>query len=298
MLTHASLFAGIGGFDLAARWAGWETRWVSEIDPYASRILAREFPNAPNLGDITKIKNPPPVDIITGGFPCQDISIAGKGAGIGGTRSGLWKEYKRIVEEVSEARQRLGQPQPLIVAENSPMLRTRGLDVVLRDLDSLGYDAEWHCIPASAVGAPHQRDRIWIVGYPAVQHKHGVLDGGSSKGSGATTSAGSIHPGDPSSDSGTVAYPHLDARLARREGDGGEGSRGRNTDRSSECKNTLADAGGNSPAWWLSEPNVGRVANGVPDRVDRLKCLGNAIVPLVAYTIFQAINDLLTPEES
>lgn len=156
--TVGSLFAGIGGFDLAARWCGWATRWYSEIEPYACKIMAKHFPEAENLGDITKLTNPPPVDVLVGGFPCQDISVANaKGEGINGKRSGLWAEYARIIGEVRPS---------WVVIENSPLLRRKGLDRVLRDLVALGYDAEWHCIPASAVGAPHQRDRIWIVAYP------------------------------------------------------------------------------------------------------------------------------------
>ena len=155
--TVGSLFAGIGGFDLAARRVGWRTAWYSEIEPYACRVMQKHFPDAVNLGDIRHISHPPAVDVLCGGFPCQDISTAGKGAGITGARSGLWKEYARIIEEV--------RPQ-YVVIENVSALLTRGLDVVLYDLAALGYDAEWHAIPAAYVGAPHRRDRIWIMAYP------------------------------------------------------------------------------------------------------------------------------------
>lgn len=153
-----SLFAGIGGFDLAAKWAGMETAWFSEVDPYASAVLKKHWPDVPNHGDIRNIKGADvePIDILCGGFPCQDISVAGRGAGIEGERSGLWKEYARLIGEL--------RPR-YVVAENVSALRSRGLITVLKDLYALGYDAEWHCIPASAVGAPHQRDRVWIIAY-------------------------------------------------------------------------------------------------------------------------------------
>ena len=154
-----SLFAGIGGFDLAARWMGWETAWFSEIDPYASAVLQKHWPDVPNHGDITKIDftQAEPVDMLCGGFPCQDISLAGRGGGIDGERSGLWREYRRAVREL--------RPR-LVVVENVTALLGRGLERVLGDLAEIGYDAEWHCIPAAAVGGVHVRDRAWVVSYP------------------------------------------------------------------------------------------------------------------------------------
>lgn len=153
-----SLFAGIGGFDLAAERVGWEVAWQSEIDPYACKVLAKNFPLVPNLGDITTLDGTtaPPVDLLCGGFPCQDISLAGKGAGITGSRSGLWTHYARLIDETA--------PRWAVI-ENVSALRSRGLDVVLGALDALGYDAEWHCLPAASVGAPHRRDRIWVVAH-------------------------------------------------------------------------------------------------------------------------------------
>ena len=116
-----SLFAGIGGFDLAAQWVGWRTVWVSEIDPFASAVLAERFPGVPNHGDITRINfaNVEPVDVLCGGFPCQDISTAGKGAGIDGERSGLWREYARAIGEL--------RPR-CVVVENVAALLGRGLE--------------------------------------------------------------------------------------------------------------------------------------------------------------------------
>lgn len=229
-----SLFAGIGGFDLAAQWMGWETIWYSEIDPYASAVMKKNFPTALNLGDITQIdgKQAPPVDLLCGGFPCQDISLAGKGAGLSGERSGLWSHYARLIEEI--------RPR-YVVIENVSALRSRGLDRVLGEIAALGYDAEWHCIPAAYVGAPHRRDRLWIL---ADSQREGELQQG-----------------------GSVAH-----------------ERGRTCDCGRE-------GSGQRPGCWCVEPDVGRVAHGVPSRVDRLKCLGNAIVPQVAFEIFKAIEE-------
>jgi DNA (cytosine-5)-methyltransferase 1 len=153
-----SLFAGIGGFDLAAAWMGWSTAWVSEIDPFACAVLAKHFPDAPNHGDITAIDftTVEHVDILVGGFPCQDISNAGKREGITGERSGLWKEYARAIREL--------RPR-YVVVENVAALKSRGLDIVLGDLAQLGYDAEWRVFGADDVGAPHRRDRLWILAY-------------------------------------------------------------------------------------------------------------------------------------
>ncbi len=156
-LTVLSLFSGIGGLDLGLERAGMEIVAHSEINPYASKVLAKHWPSVPNLGDISTITAWPTVDVIAGGFPCQDVSVAGRGAGIHeGTRSGLWSEYVRAIREI--------RPRYVIV-ENVAALRSRGLDRVLADLASCGFDAEWDCIPAGAVGAPHVRDRIFVIAH-------------------------------------------------------------------------------------------------------------------------------------
>src|SRR5690349_10640503 len=138
---------------------GWETAWFSEIDPYASAVLAKHWPGVPNHGDITKIDftQVEPVDMLCGGFPCQDISNAGKRAGIEGARSGLWGEYARAVREL--------RPR-YVVVENTPGLLARGMDRVLGDLADSGYDAEWTMLSACALGAPHTRERVFVVAYP------------------------------------------------------------------------------------------------------------------------------------
>src|SRR5260221_2745133 len=156
------LFSGIGGFSLGLERAGMRTGAFCEIDPYCRRVLRKHSPDVPIYDDIRTltagrlVRDSIAPDVICGGFPCQDISVAGKGAGLAGERSGLWSEYARIIGEV--------RPRYVIV-ENVAALLGRGLDRVLGDLAALGFDAEWHCIPASAVGAPHRRDRVWIVAH-------------------------------------------------------------------------------------------------------------------------------------
>jgi site-specific DNA-cytosine methylase len=163
MLTFGSLFAGIGGFDLGLERAGMACAWQVEREPYAVRVLEKHWPNVRRHDDVCTF--PPAegnwaVDLICGGFPCQDISVAGKGLGLAGKRSGLWVEMHRIISEL--------RPRYVIV-ENVAALLSRGMETVLGDLSQIGYDAEWHVIPASAVGAPHRRDRVWIVAYAKSQ---------------------------------------------------------------------------------------------------------------------------------
>jgi len=157
------LFSGIGGFSLGLERAGMKTVAFCEIDKFCRKVLKKNFPGVPIFTDIRKLngkaikKSVGTIDVICGGFPCQDISAANaKAAGITGRRSGLWKEYKRLICEV--------QPR-FAIMENVSALLSRGLDVVLGDLAEIGFDAEWHCIPASSVGLPHARERVWIVAY-------------------------------------------------------------------------------------------------------------------------------------
>ncbi|MDD4390228.1 MAG: DNA cytosine methyltransferase [Eubacteriales bacterium] len=160
-LTHIDLFSGIGGFALSARWAGIKTVQFVEIDPFCHKVLNKNFPGVPIHNDIKTFQySGASPFILTGGFPCQDISLAGKGAGLSGERSGLWSEYERIISEL--------RPRYIIV-ENSTGLLVRGFDRVLCDLSKNGYDAEWQVIRASDAGAPHKRERLYVVAYP-----HGI----------------------------------------------------------------------------------------------------------------------------
>jgi site-specific DNA-cytosine methylase len=161
-MNELALFAGAGGGILGGKLLGWRTVCAVEREPYAASVLvARQndgfLPPFPIWDDVRTFDGKPwrgLVDVVSGGFPCQDISAAGKGAGIDGTRSGLWKEMARIVGQVG--------PRYVFI-ENSPMLRTRGLHVVLKDLAEMGYDARWGVLGAVDAGAPHKRDRMWIV---------------------------------------------------------------------------------------------------------------------------------------
>lgn len=158
MLTYGSLFTGIGGIDLGFDRAGMQCKWQCEIDEYATKVLEKHWPKVTRYKDIRDVgsHNLEWVDVICGGFPCQDISVAGKGAGLDGERSGLFFEAIRVVRQI--------KPR-FVVLENVAALLIRGLGRVLWTLAEIGYDAEWHCIPAAAVGAPHIRDRIFVIAF-------------------------------------------------------------------------------------------------------------------------------------
>jgi len=175
MLTVGSLFAGIGGFDLGFERAGMRVAWHSEIEPFACAVLNKHWPEVQNHGDIRSIRADAvePVGVLCGGFPCQDISVAGKGAGIDGARSGLWSEYARLVRSLKPG---------WVVAENVPALRTRGYDRVADDLEGAGYTVQAFVVGADDLGAPHRRKRVWIIAYSdAVRQQQqrvgGLFDG-------------------------------------------------------------------------------------------------------------------------
>ena len=161
MMSVGSLFSGIGGLEYGLERTGsFKTIWNCEIEAYPSAVLKKHWSDVPNLGDITKVKwdEVKKPDVICGGFPCQDISVAGKGAGIkDGKRSGLWREFAKAI--------RVLRPKYALI-ENVPMLVKRGLHVVLEDLAEIGYDAEWKIISAAECGAPHKRERLFVIAYP------------------------------------------------------------------------------------------------------------------------------------
>jgi DNA (cytosine-5)-methyltransferase 1 len=155
-LTHGSLFSGIGGFELGARREGINTLWNCEINKYNRKILKQHFPESKQYEDIRTLRNPAYVDIISGGFPCQDLSIAGKGKGITGERSGLWQEYYRLIDET----------RPLyVVPENSPELLKKGFEKVLYPLSEIGYHVEWQCLSGTTFGVQQGRERVYIIAY-------------------------------------------------------------------------------------------------------------------------------------
>jgi len=269
-----------------------DAHYFSEVDPYAIRVYQLRFPDAVPLGDIRAIKGadlPRGEWIIAGGFPCQDISVAGKGAGLAGERSGLWYEYARIIGEL--------RPRYAIM-ENVGALAFRGLDSVLGSLAALGYDAEWQDIRASDVGAPHRRERLWIVAYA----NDGRPD---ARGKGLGTPDSNEAPDNTTRQGQDV--PDANQRRCEGERERGllDGERSAFGDDADGCDSAMADADeierkrcrrtrdgrpeSANRSWWAAEPNVGRVAHGVSARVDRLKCLGNSIVPQIAEMIFGQI---------
>jgi DNA (cytosine-5)-methyltransferase 1 len=285
-----SLFAGIGGFDLGLERAGMTIAWQSEIDPYASAVLRKHWPNVPNHGDIRNIRagTVEPVDLLCGGFPCQDISNAGKRAGIDGERSGLWSEYARVIGEL--------RPR-YVVVENVAALLGRGLDRVLGDLAALGFDAEWHCIPASAVGAPHRRDRIWIVAHArrdGGERRRVARDMASSPRAGEGEASQRQWIRNAACNCGALMAHTDKPGLAQFDGSCDSCQAGAGIVSRSQLERVHAT---HRREQWIAEPDVGRVANGVPRRVDRLRCLGNAIVPQVAEVIGRAIMAAQMPTE-
>lgn len=165
-LRVLDLFSGIGGFSLGLeRTGGFETAAFCEFADFPRQVLAKHWPDTPIFPDVRELKGTDiegPVDVICGGFPCQDISTSGTGQGLDGERSGLWREMARLIGEIRPG---------FVVVENSPNLLAgangRWMGRILGDLAEIGYDAEWHVIPASATGAPHKRERIWIIAYPS-----------------------------------------------------------------------------------------------------------------------------------
>jgi DNA (cytosine-5)-methyltransferase 1 len=290
---HLDLHSGIGGFALAARWSGYETIGLSEIEPFCNELLSQRFPSVPNLGDIRKlcrrpadcytdIENPEnfdihlieggevycpicsdeagePIafnscaciksddfttrfgwpDVVTSGFPCQDISFAGKGAGLAGTRSGLWTETARIVSELAP---------PFLVFENVAALKTRGFDTIADTMERIGYAIGTAVVPGYAVGAAHQRERVFAVAHLEGKRMEGLRTEGFQK----------PH---------TLAYSPLPIRT--------------------------------SDGQWEIEPDLRRTNDGVPGRLDRsartnqrLHALGNAIIPQIAAAIFDILPHL------
>jgi DNA (cytosine-5)-methyltransferase 1 len=273
MMTFGSLFTGVGGMDIGLERAGMVCKWQVEIDSYARRVLARHWPNVRRHDDVRTF--PPKgklkgiidlrgwvVDVVCGGFPCQDISVAGRGKGIDGERSGLWREFHRII--------RILRPG-FVLVENSPALLGRGLGSVLRDLASIGYDAEWDCFPCAAFGAIHIRNRLFLLAYPngqfgdrRKQHREmgrvGCAEGSQEK------------------DRSIAGDDDVHDSYRRRYG--------------TPQETIFAGRGGIELSdWWSSEPGVGRVAHGVPNGVDRRRCLGNAVVPQVVEWIGRRIME-------
>jgi DNA (cytosine-5)-methyltransferase 1 len=272
-LRLLDLFSGIGGFSFAAEHllGGFKTVQFVEREPFCQSVLLKHWPDVPIHDDITTF-NPAAgsADVVCGGFPCQDISTAGKQAGIKqGTRSGLFYELMRVV--------RLVRPQ-YVVLENVAAILANGLDTVLRELAEAGFDAEWACIPASAVDACHQRDRWWLVAYASCKQRD---DRGSAHSAGSARAAaqpGNGHSKDaPHPNHQRQQEQHFPA-IADQQG----------WPCWSDAPQRL------NPDWhsYLSQPVLCRGDDGLSNRVDRLKALGNAVVPQVAAIPLSRVLEL------
>ena len=314
-MNELALFAGAGGGLLGGKLLGWRTVCAVEWEPYPASVLcARQndglLPPFPIWDDVQTFDGKPwagIVDVVSGGFPCQDISAAGKGAGIDGERSGMWREMARIIHEV--------RPK-FVFVENSPMLTSRGLGTVLGDLAAMGFDARWGVLGAADVGANHQRDRIWIVAKWRGQLSHSQHDRirwweqqqksikkenanlANTKelqcNGGNDNTRGSMD-GEQKSKFGNSYWQETMANTSQ--------IRSRNGAANSKMeRNIRFSVGGMDRDWWQREPestsrtierNVGRVVDGMAARVDRLKAIGNGQVPLCAATAWRILSELL-----
>lgn len=328
-LTHLSLFSGIGGLDLAAEWAGFRTVGQCEWADYPRAVLEKHWPGLPRWRDIRTLTKESfyeqtgleTVTVLSGGFPCQPFSTAGKRRGKEDDRY-LWPEMLRVISEI--------RPR-WVVGENVAGIVSMALDTVLSDLESIGYACEAVIIPACAVDAPHRRDRCAILAYANnsqtsrqreysgeiypepktegldlcscdVAHSNSQGQQGR-KQHGTFEPRGSKEPHRPTGECSTVMADTKSGRKQRQVsgrcktwGSCGCGRNVCNTPDKGLSDRPDFQMGGPEPNqqfersdWWPAEPDVGRVAHGVPDRVDRLKCLGNAVVPQQFYPVFEAI---------
>lgn len=266
-MTVGSLFAGIGGFDLGLERAGFTIKWQVEIDEYCRAVLAKHWPRVKRYGDIRAIdwRHIEPVDVLCGGFPCQPFSLAGQRRGTSDDRY-LWPEMRLAV---------LHAEPTWVIAENVPGLIGPALDEVLSDLEAAGYEVGTLAVPACAFDAPHIRQRIWILAHrnrkQLRDERRTGLSGTSGAMQGAEEERERIRV-----DAGNGGQDVADADTARRHG--------RTRMQRAGWWGESEDGGG-----WQPEPRLGRVAYGIPHRVDRLRGLGNAIVPQIAEWIGRQI---------
>lgn len=264
MLTVGSLFSGIGGFDLGLERAGMSVRWQVENNGWCQRVLAKHWPAVPRYGDITGVDwtGVEPVNLVCGGFPCQPFSVAGKRGGKADNRY-LWPEVVRCLTTLRPA---------WFVGENVPGIVKLALDQVYTDLEDLGYTVQAFNIPACAVDAPHRRARIWIVAYLSSERLEGA--------SRTQLQGNSVRLASSRKDVADTIIGGLDGKglSAMQRERVFESPRG--GERSGRLESAMP---------WTTEPDVGRVAHGVPRRVDRLRGLGNAVVPQVVERLGRMI---------
>ena len=315
-MNELALFAGAGGGILGGHLLGWRTVCAVEWEAYpASILVARQndkiLPPFPIWDDVQTFDGKPwagIVDVVSGGFPCQDISAAGKGDGLDGERSGMWKEMARIIGEV--------RPQYAFI-ENSPMLTFRGLERVLSDLASMGFNAEWGVLSAADVGANHRRERIWIVGKSAKQSRflsHSMHNGdrwgqqqseGIKKKNGTMADTKEFFSNGSQNNSRKSMESKKKSKLRNCNGSEnvsnatsirlqgqGEYEQSINSTQS-RYRQTVELEYGSSSDFWKTEPNVGRVVDGMAFGVDRLKAIGNGQVPLCAATAWRLLSKRL-----
>ena len=272
MLTHLSLFSGIGGLDLAAEWAGFTTVGQCEFADYPTKVLEKHWPDVPRWRDVRTLTKESfyertglrAVDVISGGFPCQPFSVAGKQKGKGDDRY-LWPEMLRVITEL--------RPR-CVVGENVPGIIKIAAGQVVKDLERAGYHVVVFNFEAAAVGAWHRRSRVFFVGIAD------VADTARERGQGCIAFCAAKpaeRSGQMQSDAESGSEAVYDAMCSGCAGDARWGQ-----------SQELADG-----RFWAAEPDVGRVAHGIPARVDRLKCLGNAVVPQQAYPIFRELKEEL-----
>lgn len=295
-MNELGLFAGAGGGLLGSALLGWDTVCAVEIDPYCQRILAQRQRDGylrpfPIWDDIRTFDGRPwrgGIDVVSGGFPCQDISSAGRGAGLAGARSGLWFEMLRVIGEVRPA---------YVFAENSPMLRTRGLDIVLQGLAGLGFDVAWGVLGAWHVGAPHRRNRMWIVAAnPDVCRERGLAE--HAEVAGASTASECDLDTNPARErlEGTAERDCFEERRGP-EAHGGASAnanssavRIKSRRRSGAYGQGAAESG--DDRWWSVHRFAG-VDDGMASRVERVRATGNGQVPAVAALAWEILSGVL-----
>ena len=274
-MTHGSLFSGIGGFDLAAEWAGWTNVFQVEWNTYCQKILKKNFPDARIYSDIRDFDGTPwrgSVDVISGGFPCQPYSSAGKRLGKEDDRH-LWPEMLRVIREVAPR---------WVVGENVRGLVnwSQGLvfEEVCADLEAAGYEVQAFVLPAASVNAPHRRDRVWFVAYAApVSCRNGVRDEGHNA---------------PEVQGRRLNEPVNATNASNNQLEGvGYSKRYAKEGRENEGRQ-FSEPSGNAWAIWPTQPPVCGRNDGISNRMDRIAALGNAVVPQLVYRIFDTINQI------
>lgn len=298
-LSHGSLFSGIGGFDLAAHWMGWENVFQVEKDEWCRKVLANNFPETKRYEDIKEFnakKYEGTIDVISGGFPCQPFSVAGKQKGKDDDRY-LWEEMLRVIRDVKPS---------FVVGENVTGIIGMALDTVLSDLEAEGYTTETFIIPACGKNAWHRRDRVWITAYKnsnsfrcngSIGKEKSNFGGFGKSGAGNNERLHREQIFSHSNGKRKSQSKRIDENKRQWISNSSEITSNTNNSNSKEQRKPFSNEkkffAPRCDSWWEAEPGMGRVVDGLPNRVDRLKGLGNAIVPQIAFEIFSAIGNVV-----